>query len=144
MLQSYTKGTGEIQVRACDLEKNCFRLISLMELLQTNADIFCRIFLHLGQALSSLSYAPATDGVVDAACRALAELQSQAEKLELRSTLQHLKRLERFLDDPSEQQYQGRLRTLLTKIGQRMIDELDSRVFLSVPFEKTELYDQKN
>lgn len=106
-------------------------------MLEQSAESFWRLSSMVGQMLVHARFGGLNTGNIEAALGALAELQREAEKLELPSAVSQLKRIYTHLFE--ERKPITELDSLLHDLHLRISDELDSRVFLYLPINKASL-----
>lgn len=116
-----------------------YRMVTLLEILETSAEAFWRLSSIVGQFFVRLEQ-PITEKAVHAGFGSLGELMREAERLDLRSAVRQLQRIkdEGLSGDP----WQPKLRAMLLDLHTRILDDLEDRFFLSVPSEYIELYRQ--
>jgi hypothetical protein len=119
-----------------------YRLVTLLEILETSAEAWWRLAGLIGQAIVKLEpqydIGPEGAGAIGGT---LGEIHRQAQRLDLRSALAQLVRIEQYITPGrSGSVVQGQLRTMLIDLHQRMCDDLDDRLFLSVPAENVPYY----
>jgi hypothetical protein len=131
-----------------DWQQNPSRLVSLMELLHLRANAFCHVMSLLGQTLAYLDHPvvqlpdnASYEAVIKMLGRALGQLEAETEKLGLGRVHQQLTRIDSLISsdviNPIE------LRRLLGDLAGRIIDELETLLFLQVPFSRASYYEQQ-
>jgi hypothetical protein len=131
-------------------QNTLFELVSLMKLLEVNAEPYCRVSSSIEQLICVLEYAEQGGRLPVDFSKELAitlgEMKREMERLELKYPL---KQLQRFLDYIGESRKNGRsidypvIRHNLQDILGRMFDDLELRLFLAVPEDMMEFYQQK-
>jgi hypothetical protein len=125
-----------------------YELVSLMELLRFEAEAYCRLTGLIGQLLShfhSARQASAVglrinDEVYKTLGSAIGEMGRQVDKLELSSAKKHFGRMKWTIEnEPNSITEEWVARNLSEFIG-RIVDELEDRLFLSVPASQASLY----
>lgn len=123
-----------------------FRLVSLMELLRLKADAFCRAMAKIGQTAAYLEIPPQfAEPTVEqwgSLGSALREIEQELEKLELRFSLNQVSRIKGLINRSRVPNHT--MRAELAQLAERIVEELETAVFLSVPFVKVKYYDQKD
>lgn len=136
---------GKIQGCKYDLEKNPFRLVSLMALLRLKADAFCRAMAKIGQTVAYLevpqNLGQPTPEHWSSVGSAMGDITRELEKLELRFSLNQVSRITAIRDRPSVSIQE--MRVQLAQLVERIIEELEETLFLSVPAVRSEYYEQK-
>jgi hypothetical protein len=126
-------------------EAHPYRLVTLLEILETSAEAWWRLAGLIGQLIVKLEpqYTMGPEGA-GALGETLAEIQREAGRLQLRSALAQLDRIEKYIMPQGKPGaiLQGQLRTMLVDLHQRMCDELNDRFFISVPSENVPYYRQ--
>ncbi len=109
-----------------------------MELLEHNAEAFCRLSSLLGQALVLVE----TNAKIDSKALSgnLGELQREAKRLGLSMVDKQLDRIYELL--MSQQANSLNLSPLLKELYNRLLDELESRAFVTIPSSDVALYKQ--
>jgi hypothetical protein len=114
-----------------------------MEILETSAEAWWRLAGMIGQSIVKLEpvfdLGPNGAGAIGAT---LAEIQREATRLQLRSTMAQITRIGEYITPGDHPIMQGQIRAMLVDLHQRMCDELNDRFFLSVPAENIEFYRQ--
>jgi hypothetical protein len=124
--------------------ENPFRLVSLMELLRLNAGAFCRLTNLLGQLAFRgpiRNALPLQKEIEDLVQLVEIDIVSESEKLGLRSVVQQLKRISQY--SGSSPGASEKLQEFYRELYRRIEDELETNVFLGVPFGKASYYEQK-
>jgi hypothetical protein len=124
-----------------DWRQSSSRLVSLMELLQTKAEVFCRLTGLVGQIMAYFDEDRIFAlGAIDAYySRSLTEIVEEAKKLKLRSTLQHLRRV--YVRLSEQDCHDTERHELLNELNNRIMDDLEGTIFLSIPFDKADYYE---
>jgi hypothetical protein len=121
-----------------------FRLVTLMEILETSAEAWWRLSSMLGQFFIRLEDPQIGFETMEAGIATLAELQREIERLKLDSSLKQLGRIKDALFGNDRQRVTlAQVRPLLTDLHQRMCDDLDGRFFLFLPSEAVPFYAPK-
>lgn len=115
---------------------NNYRLVTLLELLEHNAEAFCRLSSLIGQMIIGMRYnsAPAVRALGE-----LGELQRETERLGLLSSTKQLQRIYVAIEN---NQFSN-ISSLLEELYNRLRDDLGCRVFVAVPIEFIEYYKQE-
>jgi hypothetical protein len=124
-----------------------------MELLRFEADAYCRLMSMIGQLLAHFQIAataPASAGlsieseVYGTLGETLREMEQQINKLDLPLAKRHFERMEAVFDSKDERPgaltNNDWLTRNLAELIARIIDELEERLFLSVPSSQAGLY----
>ncbi len=129
-----------------------YRLVSLMELLRFEADAYCRLMSMIGQALAHFQIAgnapslgipgrlTITEQVFETVGYTLREMRVLVQKLNLPMAQKHLDRMQSEFEDNSAAFSTDSLKRNLSELITRIADELEQRLFLSVPLEQAPLY----
>jgi hypothetical protein len=126
--------------------ENPYRLVSLMEILRTRPEAFCKLIGQINRMLLSSDLTRRTKeenqaNLVNGIVTSFGPAVQEAQRLGFASSVAHLQRIlasirsgswsgEDFLYD-------------LRALHDRMIDDLEARFFLAVPFDRVKYYDQK-
>jgi len=133
-----------------------YRLVSLMELLRFEADAYCRLMSMIGQTLAHFQIAdnaPAlgvpgrlkiTKEVFETLGYTLREMRVLVDKLNLPMAQKHLDRMQAEFEESPNAFSNDALKRNLYELTTRVADELEQRLFLSVPLEQAPLYLQSN
>lgn len=126
-----------------------YKLVSIMELLRLEADAYCRLMSMIGQLVAQFKIAAeAPPGIAMRVnnktftylAETCGEMQRQVEQLNLPLAKRHLERMkETMTSDASAFTNEAIMRNLF-ELSARVIDELEDRLFLSVPTEQATLY----
>jgi hypothetical protein len=127
-----------------------YRLVTLMELLRFEADAYCRLMSMIGQIMAHFNIAATTPGMTlnDVVFRemigSLGEMDRLLTTLNLPLAQKHLARTKAEFFDKSDTAVpaftnQSLTRTLV-ELTTRIVDELEERLFLSVPLSQSPLY----
>ena len=116
-----------------------FHMVTLMEILETSAEAWWRLAGLIGQVIVKFEpqYSVPAEGY-NILGATLGEIQREASRLELCSTVAQLNRIYSAVDDPKIDN--SRMRLMIIDLHQRMCDELHYRFFLSIPPENSALY----
>jgi HEPN domain-containing protein len=118
-----------------------------MELLQIYAGAYWRMSGMIGQIITYLEAgsqgATLSDQVHSSVGSTLGELQKEVQRLELRGPSAQLQRiLENIIDGTEDRVTYSVLRQRIGSLHERIIDDLNERIFLSIPPERTSFYRQ--
>jgi len=118
------------------------KLVSLMELLELNAEAFCRASMIIGQAWMLISRGDdVTTNAAGTIGGIVGELQRECERLELPSAVAQIGRIRQWLDSASDRNL-GIFSQMLVELQNRLVDDLKRRIFLAVPEQHEALYKQ--
>ncbi len=121
-----------------------FQMVTLMQILETSAEAFWRTSSLVGQAIVKLE--PHYDFGVDGAGvlgATLAEIAQEVTRLQLRSAMAQLTRIEKYITPNGHSILQSEIRLMLIDLHQRILDDLEDRFFLSIPSENVPFYRPK-
>jgi hypothetical protein len=118
-----------------------YRLVTLLEILETSAEAFWRLSSILGQLMVRLENNQIDHEIMHIAAGSLGELMREAERLNLRSAVQQLERIKEQLFGPKRGTIDS-LRPMLMNLHLRILDTFEDRFFLIVPPELIDLYRQ--
>ncbi len=113
-----------------------YRVVTLLELLEHNAEAFCRLSSLMGQLMVGLrvNFRGTLDGVAS-----LGELQREAQRLGLSTTT---KQLQRIYDSIESGTPPETISKLVEEAYLRLLDEIEERIFVAIPSEMTDVYRQ--
>lgn len=115
------------------------RLVGLMELLEHNAEAFCRLSSVLGQSLLILQRGAENEDTLRQLAGSLGELQRETQRLGLGSVDKHISRIK-------EKWFDGRITPTHHEVAElynRLRDALEERLFVAVPTGMADLYRQQ-
>ena len=115
------------------------RMVTLLELLEHNAEAFCRLSSVLGQAMLIVGFGTANDRTLSELAGSLGELQREVQRLELGSVDKHIERIKHSWFEERT----NPTRAALDQLYDRLRDALEERLFLAVPLGTADLYQQK-
>jgi len=115
-----------------------YRLVTLLELLEHNAEAFCRLSSVIGQAIVLLKTSKIPD--LDALVGSLGELNRETERLGLPSATKQLKRIYASITTAGTDV--ASIGPMVIDLYNRLRDDLEERAFVSIPAELTRLYRQ--
>jgi hypothetical protein len=118
-----------------------YRLVTLLEILETSAESFWRLSSILGQLIIRLENHQIDESNMGAAASSLGELMRESERLNLRPAVQQLGRIKEQLFGKNRGTLAS-VRPMLLDLHMRILDTLEDMVFLIVPPECMELYEQ--
>ena len=118
-----------------------YQVVTLMEILETSAEAFWRTSSLIGQAIVKLEphYDFGTEGA-GVLGGTLGEVQREITRLQLRSALAQMKRIEEYITPKGHAIMQAQIRAMLIDLHQRICDDLDDRFFLFIPSENVPYY----
>jgi hypothetical protein len=109
-----------------------YRLVILLEILETSAEAFWRLSSILGQFMIRLEANQVTDQILGIATGALGDMQREINRLKLASASKQLDRIKiALIGDESERKTLVEIRSMLEELHLRVLDELDDRFFSS-------------
>ena len=113
-----------------------------MALLHVKASAFCRVMAKIGQTVAYLEVPPNIGSITveywGSVGGALGEIARELEKLELRFSLNQISKIREHLDHPSVSN--STMRRLLADLAERIVEELEGTLFLSVPMPQAPYY----
>jgi hypothetical protein len=118
-----------------------YRLVTLLEILETSAEAFWRLSSMLGQLIIRLENHQIDESNMGTVASSLGELMREADRLNLRMAVQQLERIKEQLFGERRGTLAS-VRPMLLDLHMRILDTLEDRVFLIVPPECKELYRQ--
>jgi len=115
-----------------------WRIVTLLEILEHNAEAFCRLSSVLGQAIFIYRLGNPNEDTLHGLVGSLGELQREIERLEMTSVNRHIERIKSDMFDrhlyPTERS--------IEQLYDRLRDALADRFFLAIPPETAPLYQQ--
>src|ERR1700687_5039644 len=121
-----------------------FQVVTLMQLLETDAEAWWRVFGLIGQLFVRLEAPSIGFETMEAGIGALAELGREIDRIKLASALKQLERVKEAVFGNDRQRVPlSAVQPLIRELHVRMCDELEGRFFLFLPTESVPLYQQK-
>jgi len=126
-----------------------YKVVTLMELLRFEADAYCRLMSMIGQVLAHFNIAANTPSgvglqvkteVFNYLAATLGEMERQLEQLKLPLAQKQLVRMKADLTSDTAAFTNEALTRSLVDFTTRIVDELEERLFLSVPTVQAPLY----
>jgi hypothetical protein len=118
------------------------RVVTILEILDTSAEVFWRLSSMVGQLMIRLENNQISEATLSVASASLGELSRACKHLQLRFTSNQIDRIYEHLFGDNRGPVAA-LRPMLMELHTRILEELSDRFFLSLPPDDIDLYIQK-
>jgi hypothetical protein len=111
-----------------------YQLVTLLKLLETNAEAFWRLSSVIGQLFIRLENRQVSENMMSIAARSLGEFDRELPKLSLKLASKQMARIKvALIGEEHERKPMSDIGPMLKDLHQRICDDLDGRVFLFMP-----------